>query len=160
MFSVNYTEKITKSWKEFIVFDKKKEFMLDVYYDLSVNDLQIYLEVGGHVGSSHRVKRRFNMCRNLYVIQNYKEIFCIWTRLALQYKNFKIYEKNIDKYILYKNRIEKYVQLIEMGSWFRTQCCMHNLPMEVRKKICYAVARVNCGGHFLECEAFAKKILP
>ena len=50
-----YVEKITKSWKEYNVFDKKKEFILDVCSDLSVNDLQIYLEVGGHVGSSHRV---------------------------------------------------------------------------------------------------------
>ena len=125
-----YVETITKKWKEFAVFDKKKGFIFDVFHDLSANDLLIYLEIS-HVGGNRSVKRRFNMCQNLYVIQNYKEIICIWTRLALQYKNFKIYENIIDQYILFKNKIEKIVQLIEMGSLFRNQCVMHKFPMEI-----------------------------
>ena len=136
--------------------------MFEVSHALPGNDSQIYLELR-HVGRNcrRRVKRRFNMCRNLYVIQNYKEIICIWIGLALQYKSFEMYENIIDEYILFKNKIEKFVQLIEMGSRFRKQCClMHKLPMEIRKKIYNALAKDWCIGHLLECEAFAKKILP
>jgi len=103
----------------------------------------------------------FNMCRNLYVIQNYKEIICIWIGMALQYKSFEMYENIIDKYILFKSKFEKFVQLTEMGSRFRNQCVMHNFPLEIRKKIYNAIAKDWCKGHLLECKAFAKeKILP
>ena len=65
--------------------------MFEVSHKSSGNDWRIYIElrrVGRNCG--HRVKRQFNMCRNLYVIQNYKEIICIWIGLALQYKTFEI----------------------------------------------------------------------
>ena len=160
-----YVEKITKKWKGFRVFDKKKGFMFEVSCDERNDDLRIYLELRRRVVGRNcrrsRVKRRFNMCRNLYVIQNYEEIICIWIRLALQYKSFEIYENIIDEYILFKSKIEKFVQLIEMGSRFRNQCLWHRLPFEVRKKIYETVVKAFFGdGDLMECKAFAKRLFP
>jgi len=158
-----YVEKITKKWKGFRVFDKNKGFAFEVSCDGRNDDLLIYLELQRVVGRNcrRRVKRLFNMCRNLYVIQNYKEIICIWIGLALQYKSFEIYENIIDEYILFKSKIEKFVQLIEMGSRFRNQCVMHKFPLEIREKIYNAIAKDWCKGHLFECKAFAKeKLLP
>ena len=77
------------------------------------NDLKIYLELR-RVGRNceRRVKRQFNMCRNLYVIQNYKEILCIWIGLALQYKSFEIYENTIDEYIFFRKSIKKFEKIV------------------------------------------------
>ena len=107
-----YVEKITKKWKKFVVFDKKKGFMFEVSCDAR-NDLKIYLELR-RVGRNceRRVKRQFNMCRNLYVIQNYKEILCIWIGLALQYKSFEIYENTIDEYIFFRKSIKKFEKIV------------------------------------------------
>jgi hypothetical protein len=99
---------------------------LKLYFDLL--DAEGLLNLNEHV----KYVRSFDLYRNnSYLTQHFKKFICIWTRLTLQYENFEMYEKFVDEFILYKENIKKYVQIIEVGSWFRKQCWMHQLPIEV-----------------------------
>ena len=101
----------------------------------------------------------FDMYQNAYVTQHFKEFVCVWTRLALEYENFEMYEKFIDKYILFKTHIKHYVQIIETGSRFRKHCWMHKLSVEIRKKI-YDMILKQFAEHLLECREFSKRLFP
>ena len=89
-----------------------------------------------------------------------KEIVSVWTRLNLKYKTFVYCEKILNYYILYKENIENYLIMIEIGARFRNKCVMHGLPFEVRKKIYDEVVKACCDGNLMECEAFAKRLFP
>ncbi len=101
----------------------------------------------------------FNLFKNIYVRQNFLEIVFVWARLNLRYKRKTSCERVLDDYILYKEKIKNYVKIIEMGSRFRKQCLMHNMPMEVRKNIYDAILKTSIR-QLLRCNAYAKKLFP
>ena len=74
----------------------------------------------------------FGLLKNPYVYQNLKEIICVWTRLNLRYKRKNYCDTVLTDYILYKEKIEDNLKIIEMGSRLRRQCLLHRLPSEVR----------------------------
>ena len=103
--------------------------------------------------------RNFDLFRNAYVTQHFKEFVCVWTRLAFKYENFEVYENIIDEYIFYRENLKKYVRMIEMGCRFRKQCWMHKVPMEIRKKIYDAILKTS-PKQLLECREFSKRLFP
>ena len=84
----------------------------------------------------------------------------VWINLVLKYKRVQYCDNILNEYIWYKEKIEHYIQIIEMGSRFRNQCVMHKFPFEVRKSIYNAVLKACCNGKLMECEAFAKRLFP
>jgi hypothetical protein len=94
------------------------------------------------------------------VYENLREIICVWTSLNIKHKTLKYCDNILNEYIVYKENIEDYLKIIEMGSRFRNQCELHKLPLEVRKSIYESVKMTCCDGSMMECEAFAKRIFP
>ena len=126
---------------------------LIIHYQKSFN-----IDIEVEYFSSSPFSNYIDMFRNSCVYQNFKEIVCVWTRLNLKYKNFEYCKNVLNDYILYKENIEGFLQLIEIGSRFRNQCVMHKFLLEVRKTIHDAVKSAFCDEHVLECEAFAQII--
>ena len=141
----------------------EKSFLFVVVHDPYTEyigiHLKVYTECFFKLDEDARDFRSFDMYQNLYVTQHFKEFVCVWTRLALEYENFEVYEKFLDEYILYKKHIKNYVEMIEVGSQFRKQCFMHELPKEIRKKI-YDVILKQFPEHLLECREFSKRLFP
>ena len=73
----------------------------------------------------------FNQCRNTYVFQNLREVISVWIHIALKYRNQTVIKSILNDYILYKERIEKYLKIMEIASLFQKQCSMHQLPIQV-----------------------------
>jgi hypothetical protein len=155
-----------KSFFFYVVHNPYTQY-LDIYLELPpqgpLNYLGLYLELfsNGPLNLDERAKyrRSFDLYQNAYVTQRFKEFVCVWTRLALKYKNFKVYKRIIHEYIFYHKHIKNYVQIIEMGSQLRNQCVMHKLPVEIRKKI-YDMILKQFPEHLLECREFSKKLFP
>ena len=141
---------------------------LGIYLELTSSEGTLkYLELYMELFSSQPLNldeacinsRNFDLYRNIHVTQHFVEYICVWTRLALKYKNFEIYEKIIDEYTFYREIIKNYVQIIEMGSRFRKQCWMHELPMEIRKKIYYWIPKI-FPKQLLKCREYSKRLFP
>jgi hypothetical protein len=98
----------------------------------------------------------FKAFHNSYVYHHLKEIVILWTRLNIKYKTFDYCEKILNDYILYKQNIENYLIMIEVGARFRNQCIMHIFPLEVQKKVYDTVVKACCDGKLKECEEFAE----
>ena len=102
----------------------------------------------------------FKFLQNQYVHKNLNQMVAVWINLVLKYKRVQYCDNILNEYIWYKEKIEHYLQMIEVGSRFRNQCLWHRLPFEVRKKIYDAVVKAYCDGNLMECKAFAHKIFP
>ena len=142
-----------------IIYCEDQDCMLRVYY----NSLKkrFHIDVCVDYFSTEPYFTEFRFFRNSYVYQNLREIICVWTRLNIKYKNLKNCDNILNEYIWYQEKNIDYVlNMIEVGSRFRNQCLWHRLLFEVRKKIYETVVKAFCGGHLLECEAFAKRLFP
>ena len=102
----------------------------------------------------------FKFLQNDYVHKNLNQMVAVWINLVSKHKMVEYCENILKEYILYKEKIVVYLQLIDLGSRFRNKSFMRRLPFEVRKKIYETVVKRFCGGHVLECKAFTEKIFP
>ena len=162
-----YLEKYEQGTETVFVFyddpNSEKGFLFVVVHDPYTEyigiHLKVYTECFFKSDEHARAFRSFDMYQNLYVTQHFKEFVCVWTRLALEYENFEVYENIIDEYTFYREIIENYVQIIEMGCRFRKQCWMHELPMEIRKKIYYWIPKI-FPKQLLKCREYSKRLFP
>ena len=88
----------------------------------------------------------FKFLQNEYVHKNLNQMVAVWINLVLKHKQVQYCDNILREYILYKEKIEDYLQIIEVGSLFRNKSFMHRLPSEVRKKIYETVVKSFCGG--------------
>ena len=133
---------------------RNKDNCLFCFYMTLENSLDIRL-MSGRVSKPDFEWFIFDKCRNTYVFQNLREIVSVWINLALKYRDRTVIKSILNDYILYKARIEKHLKIMEIASRFRKQCLMHQLPIEVRKKIYDAVLKTS-PVQLLECREFSK----